>query len=328
MENRDYYIFEEYSEAVVSTAINIKRFHIPKKNPALGHRTIHKPFTGNLEFCLKLLNSEISKLFVPGIAVHGFVAKRNIRSNAYSHLSRKYLLSVDIKNFFESISSPQIVESLVKIGVNRDIAESVTSVVTINGLLVQGFSTSPTLANLVAKEFDDDIQMFVGADITYTRYADDLYFSSDTSLPEVDKIEAILTQYGFSLNHSKTKYMPRGKAQYVTGLSVFDKAYPRIPKKIKRNVRLEIHYIKKDGFKVHIIKKHKIDEDQVPKDILDAIIEFETYNIKQNLFGWLRFINSIEPAYAQKYLAELSEIERANSLDKVELNEINPNITL
>lgn len=69
--------------------------------------------------------------------------------------------------------------------------------------------------------------------INYTRYADDLSFSSEDNI-ELDPLEEIITKYGFTLNTEKTRTYKRGRSQYVTGLTVADKTKPRIPRRIKK----------------------------------------------------------------------------------------------
>ena len=68
----------------------------------------------------------------------------------------------------------------------------------------------------------------------FTRYADDITFSGDGNIPSKILIEEIFNKYEFKLNNKNTRYKKRGQGQYVTGLTVFDKEYPRLPQKIKK----------------------------------------------------------------------------------------------
>ena len=72
--------------------------------------------------------------------------------------------------------------------------------------------------------------------------------------PNVLDLEKVVNKHGFELNPIKTKLMKRGSKQYVTGLSVFDSQFPRISKRIKRNLKLEIYYLNKFGFVSHTCK--------------------------------------------------------------------------
>ncbi len=307
MENQTYEIFEASSGRKTSLDVAIKKFLIPKKNRDLGFRVIHKPHSNNLEFCLKILNSHLLDLYIPNQCVHGFVRKRNILSNANLHLAKKTILSIDLKNFFDTITREQIESSLIDLGIEGEIAKSLSYVVTLNGSLVQGFSTSPTIANIVSTKLDFDLQNS-NQEITYSRYADDMYFSSNNSIPDASLIEKIINFHGFEVNHEKTKLMKRGQNQYVTGLSVFDSNYPRIPKKIKRNIRLELHYIEKVGFKNHLIKKLNLTEEEYDSETFEHMIEQEKIETLIRISGWLKFIHSIEPIYSKKYIEILKNL--------------------
>ncbi len=297
---------------IIESTIAIKKFYIPKKNPTLGFRTIHKPLSQELESCQKILNNEISKIYFPLECIQGFVNKKNIRTNAFVHLAKKQILTLDIKNFFESISQNRIIESLTKLGINNNVSEWISNITCVDGFLVQGFSTSPIIANIVALEMDLEILKNIDYTINYTRYADDLNFSSNLSSLNLENFTTIINRNGFELNETKTKLMKRGQKQYVTGLSVFDSKFPRVPRKIKRLLRLEGYYIKKYGFEEHIIRKLKIKKHQLNKPEIKDLIMVEISNNKDRIYGWLHFINSIEPNFSNKIITELKKTS-ANS---------------
>ena len=238
--------------------IVIEKFYIPKKNRSLGFRVIHKAESHELENCLKILSKILSEIYQPLDCVHGFVNKKNIRTNAFVHLAKNIVLSIDIQDFFDTIKQSQVIEGLIRLGVDEQVASWISNITCINGYLVQGFSTSPVLANIVASDMDLEILKNIDIDTNYSRYADDLYFSSNKNISNIETITKIINKYGFELNNQKTQLMRRGQKQYVTGLSVFDKSSPRIPRQVKRNLRLEIHYITKFGYEEHVIKKLKI----------------------------------------------------------------------
>ena len=96
--------------------------HIPKKNKTLRYRTIYKPDSDNLLSCLKILKKELISIYSPPDCVHGFIPKKNIKTNAQAHLSKKQILSVDIKSFFETITQSQIINSLNLLGLNSNVS--------------------------------------------------------------------------------------------------------------------------------------------------------------------------------------------------------------
>jgi hypothetical protein len=288
----------DYKDSV--NTIAIEKFYIEKRNPTLGFRTIHKSLEYELEFCQKILNDGLSKIYLPLDCVHGFVYKKNIKTNALVHLAKKQILSLDINNFFETINQSQIIKSLIKLGIDEQVSEWISNISCVNGYLVQGFSTSPVLANIVAIEMDLEIIQNIDKNIKYTRYADDLYFSTDFEIIDFEKIKSIILKFGFNINDSKTKLMKRGQKQFVTGLSVFDNDSPRIPKRVKRQLRLEAYYIKKFGYEEHIIRKLKIKKYQLKKREIKSLIISEIDINRDRIYGWLHFINSIEPKFSRK----------------------------
>lgn len=183
---------------------------------------------------MKILNSKLNEIFVPNEFTHGFVKGKNIKTNATCHLGKNLILSVDIKNYFESIPREMIVNNLIKLGFTKQVSSWISNITTLENYLVQGFSTSPTLANIVTQELDINLKEICGDEIIYTRYADDLYFSTNSNLIPLKEITEIVEEFGFKLNDKKTKFMSRGKKQYVTGLTTFDTIIPRISKEKKK----------------------------------------------------------------------------------------------
>jgi retron-type reverse transcriptase len=290
--------------------INIHKFHIPKKGSHGGYRTVHAVYTFQLEGVLKILNNYLSDLYEPRTSVHGFVSGRNTKTNAKEHLAKHTVLSVDIDSFFDTITQKMVQKGIESLGFNSNVADWISKITTVNGHLVQGFNTSPSIANIVVSQLDEDLEKLAGESVAYTRYADDLYFSSNGDLPEIEEIRSIIEKHGFKLNDCKTATMKRGRNQYVTGLTVFDDKTPRIPKRIKRNLRLEIHKISQHGYTKHAIRRMKnrvesLDGDEFGNDIGEEIIE-----IQHRLFGWIHYIGSIEPVLAYNLLVKLKNAKR------------------
>ncbi|RZJ49651.1 MAG: RNA-directed DNA polymerase [Flavobacterium sp.] len=290
--------------------IIVSKFNIAKKGKTGGFRTVYQCWSHFLSSSLKILNTNLNEIFIPNQFSHGFVKGKNIQTNASCHLGKKLLLSVDIKNYFESISKDRICKSLEKLGFKKHVAEWISNITTLNNHLPQGFATSPTLANIVTQELDNELSLLCGDLITYSRYADDLYFSTNLDEISLAEITSIIENYGFNLNSKKTKFMSRGKKQYVTGLTVFDVKYPRISKRRKKNIRLEIYYLSKFGYKRHIRKK-LIKSGMNPKDPdFKSHVSVEADITRDKLYGWLHFINAIEPDFAKKYYPKLKKAKQ------------------
>lgn len=197
----------------------------------------------------------------------------------------------------------------MQIGFDKNVSEWLSSITTINNHLVQGFNTSPTIANIVTTQMDSDLLKICADKIVYTRYADDLYFSSNEELPDITVINQVIEKYNFALNEIKTKNMKRGHFQFVTGLTVFDTKLPRIPKKIKRNLRLEI-YQSNLGYEKHSVRR--LENAGIPTNSYDFkyLMEEEILETNRRLFGWLHYIKSIEPKFVKDLYQKLLIAER------------------
>lgn len=296
--------------AIPSKEIAVTKYYIKKKGKKGGYRIVHQAWTDQLESSLKILNNYLNDIFTPLDFIHGFVKGKSIKTNANSHLAKKNILSVDIKNYFESISKEMIISNLVKIGFSHDVASWISSITTIEGYLVQGFCTSPTIANIVTHELDEKLKELCANNIEYTRYADDLYFSSQTVEIPLNEITRVIEGYGFKLNDKKTKLMKRGYQQYVTGLTTFDSTTARISKKRKRNIRLEIYYLNKFGYKKHItMKLIKSGEKVKDPEFKDKVLN-EIDKTRDKLYGWLHYIQAIEPNFSLKYYPKLKKAKQ------------------
>ncbi|RUT68578.1 RNA-directed DNA polymerase [Flavobacterium cupreum] len=299
-----------------------RKFYIPKKNKKLGYRVVYKAHKQFVKDIHKTLKFNLTNIYTPHTCVHGFIPGKNIRSNALVHLEKKHLLSLDIKNFFESIDKKSVSAAFISLGFNKSIASDLSVICTLEDKLVQGFPTSPIIANIVCTKMDEEIQNLCwvyGA--TYSRYADDLSISSNFDMPPVEEIELILKSFNFELNAIKTKRFLRGQNQYVTGLSISDSAYPRIPKAIKKRIRQQLYYIRKYGYHSHICKIKGLDKET---DL--SITKQYVREIENKLKGWISYIHSIEPLLAEKYFDIFNEIQSIEYAEVIKLLKRDPQI--
>lgn len=220
-----------------------------------------------------------------GRHVQGFVKKRSTRTNAEQHLGAKVLLHADIRGFFDAITTEQVQVALVEHGVLSPMAKVLAKICTIDGLLRQGTRCGPTVANLVCFDMDQAfIRLAEAAGSAYTRYADDIAFSGD-SVPSDDSVRAILQNCGFELRDGKCFHQRRGRVQFVTGLSVADAVAPRLPKRLKRQLRLVMYFIGKHGLDDHF--------DRSRQERTDPHVAW--------LDGILSYAQSIEPVLVNKW---------------------------
>lgn len=288
--------------AISSLTSVIDKLYLRKKDKwNNSYREIYSVRTDMLKSALKTFNTFLQSSFETSPAVHGYVTGHNIRTNAEVHLARKYLLSVDIHRFFESITAAMVEQALLNIGFSAFASKNLAQFVTISDFLPPGFNTSPTVSNLIVQDMDEQFISLCGRDCTYTRYADDLYFSSNVALPSLRDIEQIVDNNGFALHPEKTKYMPRGGKQYVTGLTVFDHVRPHITRKTKRNLRLELYHIKEHGLLQHVLyhlghSEHEYIHDETIRSKVNGVLT----DVSSRVGGWIHFMKSVERPAALK----------------------------
>jgi len=187
-------------------------FEIPKKSG--GVRTITAP-----EEALKKLQQTILKhveeLYQKPSSVYGFVAMDEseeitcpIVANAANHVNKKYILTVDIKHFFESIKTKDVFQLFTNqpFYFPEKIALILTRLTTYKGCLPTGAPTSPMLSNLIFRDIDQKLEdLSIKEGYTYSRYADDLTFSSNEPFPEefLEQLQSCIQP--FTLNTKKTR---------------------------------------------------------------------------------------------------------------------------
>lgn len=279
----------------------IRSYSILKRSNTSETRIIYYPYSEKLKSILKITTKWLQKFYTAPLSVHGFIKNKGIRTNAEPHLSCNILIKLDLKNFFEQILTSRISDSLTELGINEELSSIIAKICTIDGKLVQGFSTSPIVSNIVTKNLDILLEEYCKSnDIIYTRYADDMSFSSSTKPIEIGQIINFINDYGFEINPNKTKFLKRGYYQSVTGLTIFDKIKPRIPKRIKRKLRLETYYIYKYGIKNHairnLVKKGRYNNN--PDRELSLANEINI--IREKIEGWINYSKAIEPAFSLK----------------------------
>ena len=173
-----------------------------------------KTILWNLQTAIK--NNLLSRCTLPSCAI-GFVKGKSYKNFLVEHTNKKYYLSIDIKDFFGSIKEVHVRKALKDIITitnqkhNHEIVDLIIKICLLNGFAPQGAITSPDLANLVFRYLDRRIEKYCNLlDITYTRYADDLLFSSNSiNFGEykkfINKINFILKSEGFDINYKKVK---------------------------------------------------------------------------------------------------------------------------
>lgn len=204
----------KYSEGKINdTIFQIEKFYskieIPKKR---GTRTIYviDPKSSLYQIQKNIQKNFLAQIQIP-ICAKGFYKETSYCDFLKEHVDKKYYMRMDIKEFFDSITVDQIYENLQDIVKSDDAIRLILGICTYHGILPQGAVTSPMLSNIVFRRIDQRILKYCQKfDVIYTRYADDLLFSSNS----IDfknkkwfykKIKYILQENGFKSNYSKRR---------------------------------------------------------------------------------------------------------------------------
>ena len=170
----------------------------------------------------------------------------NTFNAAKIHCGKKYVLKMDIKDFYGSVPYPfieQVVKNVCKRIKNADI-NYYLMITTVNDKLPTGAPTSAHIANACFSPVDKRIKDYANMlGVNYSRYMDDLTFSCDDKylLNLVEKyVTRTLGNFGYKLNERKTKYISDNKQQNVLGVIVNNKDV-RLPKELRRKLRATLH---------------------------------------------------------------------------------------
>ncbi len=173
---------------------------------------------------LKLIQSRIEtrllkRLVLPEHLLGGIVGK-TIKQNARLHFDAPYIVTIDIKNFFPSITPCQVYSVWKNVlNCSPEIAETLTKLTTFRGRLPRGAPTSTLLANLVLADLDLPIRTACEEkQVRYTSWVDDLAFSGKHARDIVSSVIDILRKSGFAVAHAKIKVMGPGDKKTINKL--------------------------------------------------------------------------------------------------------------
>jgi RNA-directed DNA polymerase len=260
----------------------------------------------------------------------------SILKNAGPHGGAPWILKVDIESFFESVSERQVYWIFRRLGyaalLSFELARICTRVLpdksngerrrdaqkrwrqnqtdTVQGPypkmkvghLPQGSPTSPMLSNLVASQFDKEIERIAkGYGAIYSRYADDLILSfSDGSRSRCEsvlrRVRYELGQHGFTMNRKKTRLLGPGARKIVTGLLVNEPA-PRLKSDLKGHIEVALFHL----------------ENKSLVDCSSWVGSRHPLSYVDHLSGLIQFAQWVEPAFGIKMRDRLQTILAKNA---------------
>lgn len=213
--NIDRYYNEWIEEKTDKKTGGLKKY----KDGTIKKRII-RPSLRELKLIQRIIKDRIlAPIQLPG-CVHGGVKGRSNITNAKAHQGKKFQFTTDLQDFYPNISSQRVYYAFLKLKFSPHLSYWLTKLTTWKFELPQGTPTSTHIANLVFLETDLQLIEFCRThEITYTRYVDDLTFSSQKDFrPFLNDILDIVVSNGFKLSYRKTKYSGN---QTITGIDVF-----------------------------------------------------------------------------------------------------------
>ncbi|MDT3712763.1 retron Ec67 family RNA-directed DNA polymerase/endonuclease [Pseudomonas soli] len=282
-------------------------FEIPKSSG--GNRVIQAPcpelkklqrkVKTLLEDCILLIDKK--KPTLKSLS-HGFKKEHSIASNAYPHRKKLYVFNIDIKDFFGSIHLGRIRGFLINnsdFQLNPRIATILSQIICHQDKLPQGSPTSPIASNLLGHLIDlRMVQLAKKTGCGYSRYADDLTFSTNKSefpreiayrLEDThdwvpgSAILKIIHKCGFSLNHQKTRMQYSREQQTVTGIVV--NQFANTPVAFRQTVRAMTHKLFTNGeYFTKEKPKHSNDSAAIP-------LNHKNLNPLEGMFSYIFMLN-------------------------------------
>jgi retron-type reverse transcriptase len=275
------------------------------------------------------LNLNVLDYALPHEASVAFSRGNSIREAASAHCGAKWLIKLDIRNFFESVTEAQVYRVFEGIGYQPLVAFELARICTrlgnrqthaehpryqvrtlrwhtirsysqsLMGHLPQGAPTSPRLANLTARSLDIALTNIAHENsLIYTRYADDLTFSTSKSMNRrnishlIGNIYRQISNNGFSPNTSKTSVSPPGSRKIVLGLLV-DREAPKLTREFKARLRQHLYYLKKAG----------------PSSHATHLGNATVFGLRRHVLGLIHYAKQIDPEYGYARLDEFNALD-------------------
>jgi len=290
---------DQIKDIIKKAPVHYKMYFIKKKNG--GNRQIFHPSKTTKMLQYALIDLYLSKIKVhkSAIAYKCKSTEQNvnpIKFNAIIHAPFKYSIHLDFKDFFPSINpidfwkKVQNIDELMRL--TEEEKENFNNIVFItfrgDTFLSIGAPSSPIISNIFMMQFDELIEAFVreaAINGVYTRYADDIWISSNNiaaSQKSIDYVISVLQKEYPSqkLNEKKTYLCSRKGKRIITGLTVTPEGNVVIPHTKKRYIRSLIY----------AYTLQKVD---------DKTIKY--------IKGYISFIKDVEPSFLNSLLIKYGE---------------------
>ena len=292
-----------------------------------GKRIIHVP-KAQLFKAQSFINKNILSKMKPSEHSYAYAKEASIYNCANQHCGSRYLFQFDLKDFFHTILEPDIYQLFKNAGYTTKISlffarlctttykiehryliraihrTSLNGINTFNyrhywGVLPQGAPTSPMLSNLVCKELDTDLATFAEShQLTYTRYADDITFSSTAHKPSISipilryNVKSIIYKHHFFVNEKKIRIAGPCSKKVVLGLLV-DHDEPKLQKETRQRI-------------VNLL--YQINQYSI-KSVAERKGFHSTFGLYNHVCGLMNYAKSVDPKFYEKYFPMFTAIK-------------------
>jgi hypothetical protein len=286
-----------------------KLHSIPKKSG--GRRVIHAP-ERMLKFVQgRLLTRYFTDLDYPA-HIAAYVPGRTTRDSAAQHAGKPLLIVMDLKDFFPSTRRSWVRRAIQdEFGYPHQVASLMSDIMTVpmvfpygrRYVVPQGAPTSGAICNWVAHHRIDKpiLELCERWGMTYTRYADDLAFSSPKRLARketnkfIKAVRKIIKDNDYSVNNKKLRVARSGRQQRLLGMTINEK--PNIMRAHYRKMRARLHHCKHKGF------------DKVAGEM--GVVSGA--KLRSEIEGKIAYYHMINPVKAGKLKAQLHEVVAAHA---------------
>lgn len=258
-------------------------------------------------------------------AAYAYRRGLSIRHCAEQHVGARWLLKMDLHDFFGTIEESRVFGVFRALGYPALLAFEMGRLCTRVGLasrelpplegrgierydvpypgaLPQGAPTSGALANTIASRLDSMLKDIADASgLVYTRYSDDLTFSSSApfsrvSVPKlIARVERAIGLAGFQPHRKKTRVVPPGARKIVLGLMITERDVRLVPE-YRTRIENHIRCLRKYGPAAHAAARR-----------FDS-----TLSMINHVDGCLAFAIDIEPKWASEQKVRWLDALRAH----------------
>ncbi|WAE51705.1 retron St85 family RNA-directed DNA polymerase [Stutzerimonas frequens] len=273
-----------------------KTYTIPKKNG--GTRVISQP-ARETKYIQSWLIENIFKLLPVHSAAAAYVKGSSIKKNASTHKDNSFLVKIDFERFFPSIKCSDLHQHFRKHlpFLSEEEILLVARLCSVRGMFYDGLSigspASPILSNSVMYEFDSLVSEWSKNNgFVYTRYADDLTFSTnikEASIaiePMIRDVIDTISYPSLSINKRKTLHLSKKTNRTITGVIINTQGQLSLGRTKKREISSLVHRYtlgQLDGSRVHRLQ-----------GLLGYAYDLEP-----------KFINTLSKKYSPEIISEL-----------------------